>query len=105
MGHKKLVQNLDKKFYRDKICNPEKLIQAYELVSKNKASNIKSVDSETLDSYSKDTIYSVSKSLQDHSFKFKPIRRVVIPKFNGGIRKLGIPSLRDKVIQKTMDGF
>nr|YP_009485446.1 cox1I1a maturase [Halamphora coffeaeformis]AVR57510.1 cox1I1a maturase [Halamphora coffeaeformis] len=102
LGHKKLVQNLDNKFYKDKICNPERLIQAYELVSKNKASNTKGIDSETLDSYSKDTIYSVSKSLKDHSFKFKPIRLVEIPKPNGGIRRLGISSPRDKVIQKVM---
>jgi len=102
MGHKKLVQDLGNKFYQDKICNPERLIQAYEFVSKSKVSNTKGVDSETLDSYSKDTIYSVSKSLKDHSFKFKPIRRIEIPKPNGGIRKLGIPSLRDKVIQKVI---
>ena len=91
MGHKKLVQHLDNRFYLDKICNPERLIQAYELVSKNKASNTKGIDSETLDSYSKDTIYSVSKSLKNYSFKFKPIRLVEIPKPNGGIRRLGIP--------------
>lgn len=102
MGHKNLVQNLDNKFYLDKICNPERLILAYELISKNKASNTKGTDSETLDSYSKDTIYSVSKSLKDHTFTFKPIRRVEIPKTNGGIRKLGIPGPRDKVIQKVM---
>lgn len=102
MGHKKLVQNLNNKFYQDKICNPEKLIQAYKFVSKSKASNKKDLDSETLDSYSKDTIYSVSKSLKDHSFKFKPIGWVEIPKPKGGIRKLGIPSPRDKVIQKVM---
>lgn len=102
MGHKKLVQNLDNRFYLDKICNPERLIQAHKLVSKKKASSSKGIDSETLDIYSKDTIYSVSNNLKDHSFKFKPIRRVEIPKSNGGVRKLGIPSLRDKVIQKVM---
>ena len=82
MGHKKLVQDLNNKFYLDKICSPERLIQAYKFVSKNKGSNTKSVDSETLDSYSKDTIYSVSSRLKDHSFKFKPIRQVEIPKPN-----------------------
>ena len=102
MGHKKSVRNLDNRFYQDKIYNPERLIQAYELISKNKASNTKGVNSETLDSYSRNTIYSVSESLKDHSFKFKPIRRVEILKPDGGIRKLGIPSPRDKVIQKVM---
>lgn len=102
MGHKKSVQDLDNRFYQEKICKPERLIQAYESVIKSKASNTRGVDSETLDSYSKDTIYSVSKSLKDHSFKFEPIRRVKIPKPNGGIRKLGVPSSRDKVIQKVI---
>jgi len=102
MGHKKLVQDLNNNFYKDKICNPAKLIQAYELVSSNKGINTKGIDSETLDSYSKDTIHSVSKSLKDHSFKFKPIRRVEIAKPNGSSRKLGIPSPRDKVVQKVM---
>ena len=102
MGHKKLVQNLDNRFYLDKICNPERLIQAHKLVSKKKASSSKGIDSETLDIYSKDTIYSVSNNLKDHSFKFKPIKRVEIPKSNGGVRKLGIPTPRDKVIQKVM---
>ena len=97
MGHKKLVQDLNNKFYQDKICSPERLVQAYEFVSKNKGSN-----TEILDSYSKNTIYSVSRCLKDHSFKFKPIRQVEIPKPNGGIRKLGIPSPRDKVVQKVM---
>jgi group II intron reverse transcriptase/maturase len=102
MGHKKLVQDLNNKFYQDKICSPERLIQAYEFVSKNKGSNTKGVDSETLDIYPKDMIYSVSSSLKDHSFKFKPIRQVEIPKPNGGIRKLSIPGPRDKVVQKVM---
>jgi len=91
MGHKKLVQDLNNRFYQDKICSVERSIQAYELISKGEASNTRAVDSETLDSYSK-----------DHSFKFKPIRQVETPKFNGGIRKLGIPIPRDKVVQKVM---
>jgi group II intron reverse transcriptase/maturase len=102
MGHKKLVQNLDNKFYQDKICSLERLIQAYEIVSKSRASNTKDIDSETLDSYSKDTIHSLSNCLKNHSFKFKPIRQVEMSKPNGGIRKLGIPSSRDKVVQKVM---
>jgi hypothetical protein len=68
MGRKELAQNLDNKFYYDNICNCERLIQAYELISKNKGANTKGVDSETLDSYSKDTIHNLSRKLKDHSF-------------------------------------
>lgn len=47
MGQETLAQDLNKNFYKDKICNPTRLIQAYELVSGNKGSNTKGIDSES----------------------------------------------------------
>lgn len=86
MGNKKLVQNLNNnRFYLDKICNPDRLIRAYELISKSEANNGLSIDRATLDIYSRSTIYNLSNSLKDHSFKFEPIKRVEIPKPNGGV--------------------
>jgi retron-type reverse transcriptase len=60
------------------------------------------MDSETLDGYSNQTIEEVLNTLKDHSLKFKPVRRMYIPKKDGSLRPLGIPSPRDKVIQKAM---
>jgi group II intron reverse transcriptase/maturase len=57
-------------------------------------------DKETLDGISKDYFKKLSKSLIEESFQFKP--RVYIPKANGKMRPLGIPSPRDKIVQKTM---
>ena len=59
------------------------------------------MDELTLDGYSKETIKELSLSLKDHSFKFKPIRRVYISKRDGTLRPLGIPGPRDKVVQKA----
>jgi group II intron reverse transcriptase/maturase len=101
-GFEKLIRNSNNKFYYDKICSPDILIQAYGFISKNKNSNTPGVCSKTLDGYSKDTIHTVSKSLKDHSFKFKPIRRIEIPKPDGSTRLLGILNPRDKVVQKVM---
>lgn len=84
------------------IKDPQSLIHSYEQISKKKGSNTLGIDKETLDSYSKDTILSISESLKDHSFKFKSIRRVLIPKRDGGFRPLGIPGPRDKVVTKSM---
>eukprot|EP00187_Rhodella_violacea_P010846 CAMPEP_0174914852 /NCGR_PEP_ID=MMETSP0167-20121228/81054_1 /TAXON_ID=38298 /ORGANISM="Rhodella maculata, Strain CCMP736" /LENGTH=155 /DNA_ID=CAMNT_0016159629 /DNA_START=484 /DNA_END=951 /DNA_ORIENTATION=- len=93
--------NNRRKIYQ-KVLDPAILEWSYEQVSKKKGGNTKGIGEETLDSYSKDTILSVSRSLKDHSFRFKPIRRVGIPKPNGEKRPLGIPGPRDKVIQKAM---
>jgi len=94
--------NINRRKIYSEIRDPEALTYSYEQISKNKGSNSKGINKETLDSYSKDTILSVAKSLKDHSFKFKPIRRVLIPKKDGTLRPLSIPSPRDKVVTKSM---
>jgi len=40
--------------------------------------------------------------MKDRNFHFKPSLRVYIPKANGKLRPLGIPSPRDKVIQQAI---
>ncbi|KAJ3392368.1 hypothetical protein HDU92_008499 [Lobulomyces angularis] len=48
------------------------------------------------------TIIKTIQSLKDHSFTFKPSRREFVPKPNGKMRPLGIPSPRDKIVQQVM---
>lgn len=40
--------------------------------------------------------------LKRKEYKPRPIRRVEIPKKSGGVRKLGIPSVRDRVVQENL---
>jgi RNA-directed DNA polymerase len=60
------------------------------------------VDNETLDGFSENDINNIAQKLKDHSFSFKPIKRVYIEKSDGRKRPLGIPSPKDKIVLKAM---
>lgn len=79
----------------------QSLMIAYEAVSGKSSANTKATTNETLDFYSRSTLLETHDELKNHSYKFKPIRRMYIPKKDGSQRPLGIPSPRDKVIQRA----
>jgi len=59
-------------------------------------------DKETLDGFSPTILKQMAEDLKTEKFQFKPTRREFIPKANGKMRPLGIPSPKDKIIQKAM---
>jgi len=91
-----------KKEYK-KMLDINRLMAAYELVSKKKGANTPGVDSSTLDGINMDWFRETILALKDHSYRFNAIRRVHIPKPDGGHRTLGIPGPRDKVVLKAME--
>lgn len=85
------------------LCNPELLTVAYNLIKSKPGNMTPGVDQETLDGMSEDLLNSMIQELRDQSYQFQPVRRVFIPKGKTGKwRPLGVPSPRDKVVQKAM---
>lgn len=80
----------------------ELYILAYEKIKSKPGNMTKGTDNKTLDEFSIELIEETIKLIQKEEFKFKPSRRIEIPKANGKTRPLGIPSPRDKVVQEVM---
>jgi retron-type reverse transcriptase len=76
--------------------------KAYEQIKSNPGNMTPGSDNETLDGISKEWVKKTIESFKNRKFQFQPSKRIEIPKKNGQMRTLGIPSPRDKVIQKVL---
>ena len=81
---------------------PEIWYEAYANIYSNKGAMTAGTDDDTLDGMSHRRIKRIIKSLQEGTYKPKPVRRVYIPKRNGKLRPLGIPSGTDKYSARSV---
>ena len=85
------------------ILTRENLNQAYKKVIANKgASGIDEVTVEELGKYIRENREEIVNSLRNRTYFPKPVRRVYIPKTNGKMRPLGIPTALDRTIQQAV---
>lgn len=85
----------------EKILSKDNMNAAYKKVCVNKgAGGVDEVTVEELGDYIKENWKSISEQIRHREYKPQPVRRVEIPKPNGGVRKLGIPTVMDRVIQQ-----
>src|SRR3954454_21698827 len=93
----------DYRFYLlyDKIYGDDVLSHAYELAKANKGAP--GVDEQTFEQIESEGVTEwldgIGKELRAKTYKPQPVRRVMIPKPGGGERPLGIPTIRDRVVQ------
>ena len=86
-----------------KILDRDNLNLAFKNVKANKgASGIDDMSIEETAKFIKEHKNQIVWQLYNRKYQPQPVRRVEIPKPNGGVRKLGIPTVLDRVIQQAM---
>ena len=85
----------------DKICREDILLHAYRLARANAGApgvdgiTFARIEEEGLEAW----LAGLREELVSKTYRASPVRRVMIPKPNGGERPLGIPTIRDRVVQ------
>lgn len=87
----------------EKILDDNNLYNAYKQVYKNKGtSGVDGVTVEELGIYMYKHKEEIKDQIRNLKYKPSPVRRVEIPKENGKMRKLGIPTVVDRLIQQAI---
>ncbi len=88
------------------VCEPATLLVAWERVKRNRGSQTPGIDGETrrrIEQIGVERVLGdVRASLKDGSFAPQPVRERMIPKRSGELRSLGIPTVRDRIVQMAL---
>lgn len=87
----------------EEILSVENMNEAIKKVKSNKgASGIDKMTVDQIDAYFNEHKEDIINKIMNKSYKPQPVRRVYIPKSNGKLRPLGIPTVVDRVIQQAI---
>jgi group II intron reverse transcriptase/maturase len=84
------------------VCSPQLAVVAYEGLKSKQGNMTQGTDGTTLDETSLESLDALCASIRDESYSPVTVRRKMIPKPNGKLRPLGIPSPRDKIVQEMV---
>ena len=87
----------------EEVCERENCWRAFKRVKSNKGSpGIDGMTVEQLPDYLKEHWPAIRGQLLSGTYKPQPVKRVEIPKPDGGMRQLGIPTVLDRMVQQAV---
>lgn len=87
----------------EKILSDKNIENARKRVCANKgAGGVDGVSTQEIEAYMQENWESIKKQIRERTYRPQPVLRVEIPKPNGGQRKLGIPTVMDRVIEQAI---
>ena len=102
---RKAKQDREFRFYAlyDKVYRKDIIEYAYRLVKANKgAPGVDGITFEAIEEGAERYVETIAEELRNKTYKSSPVRRVYIPKPDGGKRPLGIPTIKDRVVQMAV---
>ena len=84
------------------LFNPQLYLLAYGRIYANKGAMTPGASAETVDGMSLDRIGRIIDAVRHERYRFSPARRVWIPKRNGKLRPLGLPTWSDKLLGEVV---
>jgi group II intron reverse transcriptase/maturase len=82
--------------------SPDLYELAYNKVARNKGAMTPGIDGETFDGMSLEKLADLARRVAEGRYRPRPVRRVYIPKSNGKLRPLGIPTVEDRLVQEVV---
>lgn len=89
----------------DKVYSLSNLEKGYEKVRKNKGSRTNGIDGQSITDFGdalRENLYQLHKELKSGAYQPSAVKRIYIDKADGSKRGLGIPTIRDRVVQASL---
>lgn len=86
-----------------RMLEKRRLFEAFKKVKRTKGAG--GIDGQSIEVFTENLDYNITRlqeELKDKSYRPLPVKRVEIPKDTGGVRMLGIPAIRDRIVQQAL---